>query len=65
MDGYHTMTENPGSKIACQYKPTRNIIAMFLFDLQTVAFLVLKKARCIARLSKKSSSRFFRKMQKK
>jgi hypothetical protein len=34
--------------IACQYKPTQNITEMFLFDLQTVAFLVLKNARRIA-----------------
>ncbi len=34
--------------IACQYKLTQNIPEMFLFDLQIIAFLVLKKARCIA-----------------
>jgi len=34
-------------QIACQYKPTRNVMARFLFDLQIVAFVVLKKARCI------------------
>ena len=34
--------------IAYQYKPTRNITEMFLFDLQTVGFWVLRKARCIA-----------------
>ena len=36
--------------ISCQYKPTQNITVMFLFDLQTVAFLVLKNARCIAEI---------------
>jgi len=34
--------------ISCQYKPTQNMTEMFLFDLQTVIFLVLEKARSIA-----------------
>jgi len=38
----------PNGPISCQYKPTQNIKEKFLFDLQTVAFWVLKKARCIA-----------------
>jgi len=45
---------HPDSKlrISCQYKPTRNITEMFLFDLQTVGFSVLKKARCIAAIER-------------
>jgi hypothetical protein len=38
----------PDGPISCQYKPTQKITEMFLFDLQTVAFLVLKNARSIA-----------------
>ena len=38
----------PDGQIACQYKPTRNIMARFLFELQVVAFVILKKARCTA-----------------
>jgi hypothetical protein len=35
-------------QISGQYKPTQNILAMFLFDLQIAAFLVLKNGKFIA-----------------
>lgn len=44
-------------RISCQNKPAQNVTVMFLFGFQTVAFLVLNRARSIAEIQTSVISR--------